>query len=107
MMRMPQLNSKLQFQSKCAYVHIVVWLITAYLFIYVFKIVFEGVRGISYLGDIAIDDVAVRNGFCPPLKQCTFEDAGMCGWRNEKRYALDREPGLSFLKWMEHILGKS
>lgn len=80
-----------------------VWLITAYLFICVFKIVFEGVRGRSYQGDIAIDDVAVKNGFCPPLKQCSFEDAQMCGWRNERRYALDREPGLSCLKWMEHI----
>lgn len=28
------------------------------------KIVFEGVRGISYLGDIAVDDVSLSGGSC-------------------------------------------
>lgn len=29
-----------------------------------FRVVFEGVVGTSYLGDIAIDDVALKNGTC-------------------------------------------
>lgn len=29
-----------------------------------FQVVFEGVRGNSYLGDIAIDDVALQPGMC-------------------------------------------
>jgi len=55
-------------------------------FTVLFQIVFEGVRGKDYQGDIAIDDIAVKAGFCPPLKECTFEDVNMCGWTNEKRY---------------------
>jgi hypothetical protein len=33
-----------------------------------FLIVFEGVRGASYYGDIAIDDVNVTTGACPSCK---------------------------------------
>lgn len=29
-----------------------------------FKVIFEGVRGTSYLGDIAIDDVSLTAGSC-------------------------------------------
>ena len=29
-----------------------------------YSIVFEGVRGTSYLGDIALDDIRVTNGAC-------------------------------------------
>ena len=29
------------------------------------QIVFEGVRGNSYQGDIAIDDIKLTNGICP------------------------------------------
>ena len=29
-----------------------------------FQIVFEGIRGKSYHGDIAIDDVSITNGAC-------------------------------------------
>jgi len=50
------------------------------------KVVFEGVRGKNYQGDIALDDIVIKDGFCPPLKECSFEDANMCGWTNEKRY---------------------
>jgi len=27
--------------------------------------VFEGVRGVSYRGDIALDDVSLKDGSCP------------------------------------------
>lgn len=30
------------------------------------QIIFEGVVGASYLGDIAIDDISLANGPCPP-----------------------------------------
>ena len=33
-----------------------------------FRIVFEGVRGTGYRGDIAIDDITFRN--CKPGKSC-------------------------------------
>ena len=49
------------------------------------KVVFEGVRGKDYQGDIALDDIVIKDGLCPPLKQCEFEDVNMCGWTNEKR----------------------
>lgn len=29
------------------------------------QIVFEAVRGVSYRGDIALDDIAIRDGSCP------------------------------------------
>ena len=49
------------------------------------QVVFEGVRGKNFQGDIAIDDIVLKNGFCPSLKACSFEDVQMCGWTNEKR----------------------
>lgn len=54
-----------------------------YLFV---KVVFEGVRGKDYQGDIALDDIVIKDGFCPPLKECEFEDVNLCGWTNERRY---------------------
>ena len=47
-----------------------------------FQIVFEGTVGKSYKGDIALDDISVQNGRCPPQALCTFEDPGLCGWSN-------------------------
>ena len=49
------------------------------------QVVFEGVRGRSYQGDIAVDDIVIKSGSCAPLKACSFEDVQMCGWTNEKR----------------------
>ena len=62
-----------------------------------FKVVFEGVCGSSYTGDIAIDDVTILNTNClvlpsaaapptvpptPPMPvNCTFE-TGICNWVN-------------------------
>ena len=47
------------------------------------KIVFEGVKGASYTGDIAIDDVKIMNGSCPSPGDCSFDD-GMCTWTNAR-----------------------
>ncbi|CAH3118157.1 unnamed protein product [Pocillopora meandrina] len=49
-----------------------------------YQVVFEAVRGKNYLGDISLDDIAVKDGFCPPLKECAFEETGLCGWSDEK-----------------------
>ena len=44
-------------------------------------LVFEGIRGSSYQGDIAIDDVELLENACPPPGDCNFE-TGMCTWVN-------------------------
>ena len=36
------------------------------------RIVFEAVRGVSYSGDIAIDDVSILSGACPPPGMYNF-----------------------------------
>ena len=46
-----------------------------------FQIVFEGIRGLSFRGDIAIDDVELMDNVCPPPGDCNFE-AGSCTWTN-------------------------
>jgi len=48
-----------------------------------FYVMFEGVTGQSYMGDIALDDLDVADGNCPTPKQCDFE-GDMCGWTNVK-----------------------
>jgi len=36
--------------------------------------------GNSWAGDIALDDIALSFGYCPPSDECTFEH-GLCdGW---------------------------
>ena len=40
-------------------------------------------RGVSYAGDIALDDIRLTDGFCPPAEFCTFEQNDLCGWKNE------------------------
>lgn len=45
------------------------------------QIIFEGVRGSGYLGDIAIDDVTLKKGECP--RRQMDPNKGMCpevGW---------------------------
>lgn len=46
------------------------------------QVVFEGRRGLSWAGDIALDDISMQDGQCPPQLQCSFEDPYLCGWRN-------------------------
>lgn len=48
-----------------------------------FQIVFEGVVGSSWYGDIAIDDVKVENRECGPIGFCSFEsNPRFCTWSN-------------------------
>lgn len=37
----------------------------------------------SYAGDIALDDLSITNGLCPPFEYCSFEKSKLCGWTNE------------------------
>ena len=46
-----------------------------------FTLVFEGVRGTSYRGDIALDDITLGDGKCPPPRLCDFGD-DWCHWSN-------------------------
>jgi len=43
--------------------------------------VFESVRGVSYRGDVAIDNVVLLDNECPPPGSCDFED-DTCTWMN-------------------------
>lgn len=41
--------------------------------------VFEGIVGNGFLGDISIDDVSITPGPCNPIGSCTFEQ-DLCAW---------------------------
>jgi len=45
--------------------------------------VFEGIKGSSYTGDIAIDDITIREGACPAPGWCNFE-TDLCTWNNDQ-----------------------
>ncbi|XP_033751987.1 MAM and LDL-receptor class A domain-containing protein 1-like [Pecten maximus] len=49
-----------------------------------YYVVFEAVRGTSYLGDIALDDVSFKNGQCSSAGSCDFEK-GTCAWTNVQK----------------------
>ena len=53
-----------------------------------FYILFEGVRGTSYQGDIALDDLDIVDGKCPSPRQCDFE-GNTCGWKNVRGDQFD------------------
>ena len=55
------------------------------------QIIFEGITGTSYRGDIAIDDVMVTDGPCPDPGNCDFE-RDLCGYTNR--------PYLDQFDWM-------
>ena len=46
-------------------------------------------RGTSYQGDIAVDDVVVLDGYCPRAMYCDFEDTTLCGWSNRRGDQFD------------------
>ncbi|XP_041467542.1 MAM and LDL-receptor class A domain-containing protein 1-like [Lytechinus variegatus] len=51
--------------------------------IYTFRVVYEAVRGSSYTGDIAIDDVGMTEGECPGTQACDFQHDDICGYQQE------------------------
>ena len=44
-----------------------------------FQIVFEGIVGSGYEGDISIDDIWISSGPCAAFGSCAFEQ-DLCGW---------------------------
>ena len=46
---------------------------------------FEGVRGASFRGDIAIDDFKLMDGACNQPGYCDFEKVDWCTWVNADR----------------------
>ena len=52
------------------------------------QIVVEATRGLSFKGDIAIDDLDFYNGDCVSSGVCTFEGANICGWWVNKNSGL-------------------
>ncbi|CAK8696661.1 unnamed protein product [Clavelina lepadiformis] len=46
-----------------------------------YHLVIKAIRGKTWKGDIAIDDISLQPGECP-LLNCTF-DAGFCGWHQD------------------------
>ncbi|XP_037131957.1 MAM and LDL-receptor class A domain-containing protein 1 isoform X1 [Syngnathus acus] len=46
-----------------------------------YKVIFEAVTGDGQRRDIAIDDMTLQNGACPPEGFCDFE-MDLCGWVN-------------------------
>ena len=49
------------------------------------QVLFEGVRGTSYTGDIAIDDFKLMDGACNQPGACDFEKDDWCTWTNADR----------------------
>ena len=54
-------------------------------FIFDQQVLFEGVRGTSYTGDIAIDDFKLMDGACNQPGACDFEKDDWCTWTNADR----------------------
>ncbi|XP_035827620.1 MAM and LDL-receptor class A domain-containing protein 2-like [Aplysia californica] len=48
-----------------------------------FRIIFEGIMGSNYTGDIALDDIILMPGMCPGLGTCDFEGE-LCTWTNSE-----------------------
>ncbi|XP_033072930.1 MAM domain-containing glycosylphosphatidylinositol anchor protein 1 isoform X6 [Trachypithecus francoisi] len=59
-----------------------------------FQIIFEGVRGSGYLGDIAIDDVTLKKGECPRKQMDPNKGRTPAWWLCQKgaRSGADMEP---------------
>jgi len=56
-----------------------------------YKLILEGYRGSSYMGDIALDDLEFRKNACPRKRQYSFEcnfDRDECGFQNEENNQL-------------------
>lgn len=67
-----------------------------------YRIVFEGIVGKGYRGDVAIDEITfLPNRRCPPTSEyglavthyCDFEDPNLCGYKND-------ESGGGSWKWL-------
>ncbi|KAH9500542.1 hypothetical protein Btru_072226, partial [Bulinus truncatus] len=46
-----------------------------------YQLIFEGILGDGDKSDIALDDIMIKNGFCPNPRTCSFTN-DICEWRN-------------------------
>ena len=46
-------------------------------------------KGKSWAGDIAVDDIHIREGACPAEGDCDFEFPGFCSWEQSKTDDFD------------------
>jgi len=74
------------------------------------QVVFEGIRGYGYLGDIAIDDVNMVPGACAGVGTCDFE-SDLCGWTQRTDDTFDwlrrsgGTPSVNTGPTVDHTLG--
>ncbi|XP_077864148.1 MAM and LDL-receptor class A domain-containing protein 1-like [Saccoglossus kowalevskii] len=54
-----------------------------------YKIVFEVTGGLLNVGSIALDDVMLYSGSCPPREKCGFESSDWCGYENDPKNDFD------------------
>ncbi|XP_030849653.1 MAM and LDL-receptor class A domain-containing protein 2 [Strongylocentrotus purpuratus] len=55
-----------------------------------YMVIFEGVRGADFMGDIALDDIVFHQGACPTPDICDFEN-GACGFTQMTSDTFDWE----------------
>ena len=53
--------------------------------LFIQQLLFEGVRGASFAGDIAIDDFKLMDGACNQPAYCDFEKDDWCTWTNSDK----------------------
>ena len=53
--------------------------------LFIQQLLFEGVRGASFTGDIAIDDFKLMDGACNQPAYCDFEKDDWCTWTNSDK----------------------
>ena len=79
------------------------------------KIVYEAVRGSSFTGDIALDDIGVVVGDCPirGIDDCDFETPNICGYTQDQTDTFDwtrrsgSTPSAGTGPSVDHTLGTS
>ncbi|XP_071486325.1 MAM and LDL-receptor class A domain-containing protein 1-like [Diadema antillarum] len=50
---------------------------------YPYQLVFQAYVGSSFTGDIALDDITIRQGDCEATATCDFENSLICGYRQD------------------------
>nr|XP_039271942.1 protein PF14_0175-like [Styela clava] len=57
-----------------------------------YRLIFEAIRGSDYHGDLALDDLSLKQGSCPkPAFSCDFEKPNICGFIQDRTDDFDWE----------------